>query len=149
MTKNVAVVKITKKDNYAELRECVLANADWFEEGVAERLVEFIDHEVELLSKRSGSKKPKESKAEDELSNAVRRVVEEAEEPMTITDVVKALQEQYPDATPQKVSYRLTQMVKNGILNKEIASIKNEDGKGSRRINVYSVACPESEAEAE
>ena len=38
-----------------ELRDCVTEHADWFAEGVADRLIEFIDHEVELLGKFGGA----------------------------------------------------------------------------------------------
>lgn len=131
-------VKITKKDNFVTLRNCVLENSDWFEEGVADRLIEFIDHEMEQLEKRSASAKKyakKSAKAEDDLADAIAAVLQRGEGAMTIADIIAALDENYA-ATPQKVTYRLNKMVEAGTVTKDSVSIK-EEGKVARKINCY------------
>ena len=131
--------KITKKDNYAELRECVMDHMDWFEDGVATRLIEFIDHEVELLDKRAEDAKKyakKSQKATDAMATNIMEVLMDANgELMTIPDIVNKMSPEL-EATPQKITYRLSTMIKSGDVVKESVSIK-EEGKNARKVNAY------------
>lgn len=134
--------KFTKKDNFAALRECVLEHADWFNEGEADRLVEFIDHEVELLTKRAaGAKKYAEKhakKAEDAMAVNLMEVLVANDTLMTIPQIVAAMNPEL-QATPQKLTYRLTALVKAHEVVKELVSVK-EEGKPTRRVNAYRLA---------
>ena len=134
--------KFTKKDNFAALRECVLEHADWFDEGEADRLVEFIDHEVELLTKRAaGAKKYAEKhakKAEDAMAVNLMEVLVANDTLMTIPQIVAAMNPEL-QATPQKLTYRLTALVKAHEVVKELVSVK-EEGKPTRRVNAYRLA---------
>lgn len=134
--------KFTKKDNFAALRECVLEHTDWFDEGEADRLVEFIDHEVELLTKRAaGAKKYAEKhakKAEDAMAVNLMEVLVANDTLMTIPQIVAAMNPEL-QATPQKLTYRLTALVKAHEVVKELVSVK-EEGKPTRRVNAYRLA---------
>lgn len=133
--------KFTKKDNFAELRECVLEHADWFEAGVADRLVEFIDHEVELLEKRAaGAKKyaQKTAKKEDAMAINLMEVLTAAEGLMTIPQICAKMNPELL-ATPQKLTYRLTALVKSHEVMKELVGVK-EEGKPARKVNAYRLA---------
>ena len=134
--------KFTKKDNFMELRECVTEHADWFEDGVADRLIEFIDHEVELLGKRSTSAKKyaekHANKDKDEMATNLMDVLMDAEGLMTIPQIVAKMNPEL-NATPQKLTYRLTAMVKSGDVHKELVAVK-EEGKPSRKVNAYRLA---------
>lgn len=134
--------KFTKKDNFATLRECVLEHADWFDEGEADRLVEFIDHEVELLTRRaSGAKKYAEKhakKATDEMATNLMEVLVANDTLMTIPQICAEMKPELM-ATPQKVTYRLTTLVKAHEVVKELVSVK-EEGKPTRRVNAYRLA---------
>lgn len=134
--------KFTKKDNFTALRECVLEHADWFDEGEADRLVEFIDHEVELLTRRaSGAKKYAEKhakKATDEMATNLMEVLVANDTLMTIPQICAEMKPELM-ATPQKVTYRLTALVKAHEVVKELVSVK-EEGKPIRRVNAYRLA---------
>lgn len=102
--------RITKKDNYADLRT-LAENANRFD------LVEFIDHEVDLLTKKSSTKKPTKTQlANEELKDAIANVLGASDEPMTVTALIVDSNiaafgtEEHP-ITTQKVSALLAQMV--------------------------------------
>lgn len=129
--------KFTKKDNFLTLRNCIVEHADLFNE--SERLINFIDHELEQLSKRADDAKKyakKTSKASDELSAAISAILMDATEPMIISDIMAVLPTEL-NATQQKLTYRLSKMVEANVVTKAQKSIK-EDGKSTRKINAYS-----------
>lgn len=130
--------KITKRDNYNTLRECVLDHMDWFEEGEADQLVAFIDKELANLDKRAANAKKyaaKNKASGDALTEAVADVLEENQAYMTIPEIVAAINADL-GPTPQKLTYRLNKLVEAGTIEKETTSIK-EEGKTARKINVY------------
>lgn len=93
--------KITKKEMYAKLREVVVDNAE---------LVAFIDHEVELLTKKnSAKKKPTKTQVENvEIKNTILNALTET--PVSITDLI-ANNVELSDYTNQKVSALMTQLL--------------------------------------
>lgn len=130
--------KITKRDNFNTLRECVLDHMDWFEEGEADQLVAFIDKELENLDKRAANAKKyaaKNKASGDALTDAVADVLEENQAYMTIPEIVAAINADL-GPTPQKLTYRLNKLVEAGAIEKETTSIK-EEGKSARKVNVY------------
>lgn len=140
---NMNEKKITKKDNYETLLTLVSAaqSEGYFtqEQNVYERLVEFINHEMEQLDKRAASAKKyakKSTKANDELADAIADYMHSVEGEHTIADVVVALDAM--GATQQKVAYRLNKLVEAGAVVKKATTIKEE--KGSRKVNVYTWA---------
>ena len=107
MTNTTTSTKLTKAQKFAMLRAipAVAENA---------MLVEFIDHEVELLSKKnSAEKKP----TAQQVANAgIVTAIIEGMEPnrlYTVTEVIKSIP-QCADLTNQRVSALLRQLVEAG-----------------------------------
>ena len=107
MTNTTTSTKLTKAQKFAMLRAipAVAENA---------MLVEFIDHEVELLSKKnSAEKKP----TAQQVANAgIATAIIEGMEPnrlYTVTEVIKSIP-QCADLTNQRVSALLRQLVEAG-----------------------------------
>lgn len=99
--------KITKKEMFAQIREVVADNAD---------MVAFIDHEIELLSKKSGSKKPTANQiANEAIKEDILAVV--SADGMTATEVLGA-SDKFAGFSNQKIATLLNQLVKDGKLNK-------------------------------
>ena len=74
--------RITKKDNFTSVRAVLVEN------NASESLIKFIDHEIELLDKKSASRKPtKAQKATSELRDIVLDVFSSAERPLTILEI--------------------------------------------------------------
>lgn len=72
--------KKTKKDFYAELR--VLAEGN-------DELIAFIDHEVDLLTKKSTNKTPTKVQKENEaIKNAIVEALAEIGEAVTVTELL-------------------------------------------------------------
>jgi len=100
--------KITKKEMFAQIREVVADNED---------MVAFIDHEIELLSKKSGSKKPTATQVANEgLKDVILKVLE-GSEGMTASEVLNADVE-FDGMSNQKISALLRQLVLDGKVEK-------------------------------
>ena len=103
----MAEKKITKKEYFSQLREIVKDN---------ENLVNFIDHELELLNKKSNSKTPSKTQIENEnIKNEIVKVLTEMEKPLTITDIQNS-NENLAQFSNQKISALLTQLVNAKIV---------------------------------
>lgn len=98
---------MTKRENYAKIREIVKDNAE---------LVAFIDHEVELLDKKNSAKsnKPTAKQVENEkLKDII--LAEMGDKPMTITEMqtnIPAL----ADLSNQRISAIVKQLVEDNSL---------------------------------
>ena len=99
---------MTKRENYASIREIVekLGRTD---------LVEFVDHEVELLNKKNNApKKPTEKQVENEkLKDII--LAEMGDKPMTITEMqtnISAL----TDLSNQRITAIVRQLVEDNSL---------------------------------
>lgn len=126
---------MTKRDNLNELR--VLAETS----ENRERLIAFIDHELELLDKRNAAaaKSAKRgNKAQDELAALIAESL--TIEPQTIPEILEKINDE--NATPSKISYRLSKMVEAGGAIREMVMMK-EEGKTARRTTTYRL--PESD----
>jgi hypothetical protein len=116
--------KITKKDRFVEMRA-------FFEELERTDLVEFINHEIELLDKKSASKSKKEianANVNAELMQIVKEVLENTDKAMTVSEVMKA-NEVLAELSNQKVSYLMRTLVENKDVTKFV-----EKGKSYFRI---------------
>lgn len=93
--------KITKKEMYAKLRKEVEDNAE---------LVAFIDHEVELLTKKnSAKKKPTKNQIENvSIKETILNALTDT--PISITDLIANTVE-LEGLTNQRVSALMTQLV--------------------------------------
>lgn len=96
--------KITKKERFMELKEIVNERTD---------LVEFLDHEIELLNKKANTKTPSKTQVENEsIKDVIVRTLASLAKPATITEI------QENDSTltalsNQKISALLSQLVKD------------------------------------
>ena len=99
--------KLTKKDYFAQIREIVKDNAD---------LVAFVDHEVELLNKKSTSKTPSKTQiANENIKKVIVDTLSTFEKPITITDIQNANTE-LTELSNQKISALLTQLVNDKVV---------------------------------
>lgn len=107
---------MTKRENYASIREIVekLGRTD---------LVEFVDHEVELLNKKNNApKKPTEKQVENEkLKDII--LAEMSDKPMTVTEMqtnISAL----ADLSNQRVTAIVRQLVEDNSLIRTVVKRK-------------------------
>jgi len=129
-------IKITKKDNYNTLRELVSQAHDLSNED-QDRLLSFIDHEVELIDQRAEKSKKyqQEHKAEtDIMTDMIVDVLKESTAALSVSDIVAKI----VDSTPQKVVYRLGKLFKDGRIVKNTQNVK-VDGSSARKVTFYSV----------
>lgn len=101
--------KITKADNFNAIRDILV------DVGRPE-LVEFIDHELELISRKAERRANTPTKAQIEgarLRSAILEVLRRSGEPMTISQIITALNWGSP-LTPQKISPQLSNLGEHG-----------------------------------
>lgn len=110
------IKKITKRDRFNELLAIaeVKANAE---------LVEFINHEIELLDRKrasSGDRKLTPAQLENEnIKATILEVLAKNDIKMTVAEIQKA-DETLEDYTNQKMSALLKQLVDNGKVTKSM-----------------------------
>lgn len=102
---------MTKREMFTEIRKIVADNAE---------MVAFIDHEIELLDRKSSSpKKPTKTQIENDAYKAeIIAYLTGAEAPQNI----KTIQAEIPSIgglTNQRITHMLTDLVKAGTLTKE------------------------------
>ena len=102
---------MTKREMFAEIRNAVIDNAE---------MVAFIDHEIELLNRKSASpKKPTKTQMENDSFKAV--IVDyltEVDAPKTIKELQAEIAE-LGGLTNQRITHMLTDLVKSDKLTKE------------------------------
>ena len=93
--------KVTKRDRFAQLRAIVIDNAE---------LVDFIDHEIELLNKKNSSKGETKAQIENKaIKSNILGVI--GTQSMTIGQITKAYNEQYEtEFSSNKISALVSQM---------------------------------------
>ena len=142
--------KITKRDNYNTMLALLpeMLNAGMIDSTEDARLAEFLNKELENLDKRASNAKKyaaKNKASADALTEAALDVLTEADTYLTIPQIVAAINAngENADATPQKLTYRLSKLVEAGSIEKETKSIK-EEGKTARKVNVYRIKAEET-----
>ncbi len=103
----MANTKMTKKEWFAVIREMV-ENSE--REDKAEMLV-FIDHEVELLSKKRTSTNSKKDKENEELCIQLEKALAEIGRPVTITEFMKESTAEVATLSNQKLSALLKKCI--------------------------------------
>lgn len=102
---------MTKREMFAEIRNAVIDNAE---------MVAFIDHEIELLNRKSTSpKKPTKTQMENDAFKVV--IVDhlaDVDAPKTIKELQAEVAE-LNGLTNQRITHMLTDLVKAGKLTKE------------------------------
>lgn len=103
----MAEIKKTKRVFYNELLEVVKGN---------DELVNFINHEIELLDKKANSKTPSKTQiANESIKETIKGVLVANGKPMTITDLQENNTE-LANLSNQKISALLTQLVNEKIV---------------------------------
>ena len=135
--------KITKREMYEALINLATTGNLEYEgtEGVetvtGEALKAFAENEIALLDKKAVKAKERaaQKRAEgDELTDAVRAVMStETFEP--IAEIAARIEGE--DVTVAKVTYRLTQLVKNGEAEKSELTIPGGEGQKARKVQGY------------
>lgn len=129
--------KITKREYLNTLR-AIVENGDFdFEnpEMTVDGMLEFIDHEVELLDNKAAAA-AKRAAAKREAGDELRaRIVEllDTENYMTINEIVKALGDE--DVSAQMVTSRLTQACKAELVEKDMVS--TEVAGKTKKLSAY------------
>ena len=97
--------KVTKREMFEAIKAVEAVAND-------EAMVAFIDHEIELLDKKSANKKPSKTQ---EANEAIKAVVLDTlgTEPITVSELLKA-NEAFADMSNQKMSALLRQLVEAG-----------------------------------
>lgn len=105
--------KITKKENFATLTE-IVANSSHPRKA---ELLGFIEHEVDLLSKKSSkTTMTATQKANLEVLEVIKEVLADGEAPMTVSEMIK--DKRLSEYTNQKISALLRKLVEAGEVEK-------------------------------
>jgi hypothetical protein len=146
--------KITKKAmygalvNFANGGELIADTKDGQVTVSMEQLAEFATREIELLDNKAAKAKAAAAKKKtegDELQDAVAAALSDTDfEP--IADIAERVDGE--DVTVSKVTYRLTQLVKNGVAEKQEIAVPTADGK-TRKIMGYRLVVAEVADEVE
>ena len=100
------IKKMTKKDYFAQLREVVKGNAE---------LVAFIDHEVELLTrKNSGNSQTKTQKENEVVCEMLVNELAKIAKPITITDLMN---------TSEVIKNYIVESTEKPLTNQKISAI--------------------------
>lgn len=124
--------KVTKKEWYAEIRKIVEAANVENKDGA----LEFIDNQVKLLEAKAAKAQENAAKKKadgDNLREAVYNVL--TTELQTIDQITEQVVIEGEDITRNKVTARLTQLVKADMAVKD--TVKTDDG---RKVTAYKVA---------
>lgn len=102
--------KMTKVEMFSAIREAVSDNAE---------MVAFIDHEIELISKKAASKKPtKVQELNEHLKEVIYNYFLECEGHKPIKEIQAEIPE-LADFSNQKITHLLSAMIVEGKLSKE------------------------------
>lgn len=128
--------KITKREMYEAIKTgCT--TGEWTVSDV--EVAEFCDNEIALLDKKAIKAKERAAEkraAGDELTDAVRAAL--TDEFAVIADIAAKVAETYgEDATIARVTYRLTQLVKNGEAENGDVKVEGGEGQKTRTIKAY------------
>ena len=108
--------RLTKKEYFGMIREMVADNSE---------LVAFIDHELELLAKKSGSKTPTKTHIENEnIMETIKNELARIDRPVTITELQSESEELAIDSN-QKLSALLKKLVDTNQVAKVIDKKKS------------------------
>ena len=107
--------KKTKREFFGEIREIVKENTE---------LVEFIDHELELLDKKTSAKSTKVNTEQVELMEKIVSALNEIGRSVTISELQKENAEM-AEYSNQKLSAMLKKLVDNGEVTKVVDKKKS------------------------
>lgn len=123
--------------NFANGGELVAQTKDGEVAVTMDQLKAFAEKEIEHLDKKAAKAKETAAKKRaeaDELQNAVEAALSDTEfEPIAVI----AGRIEGEDVTVSKVTYRLTQLVKNGVAEKQEIAVPTGEGNKTRKIMGY------------
>lgn len=127
--------KITKREMYEALVEAAKGGDFKY---TAEDVITFAENEIALLDKKATKAKERAATKAAE-GDALTAIVADAltDEFQSIADIAAVVAESDGDATVSKVTYRLTQLVKNGKAEKTELTIPGGEGVKTRKIQGY------------
>lgn len=120
--------KITKRDNYAAII-AILGDTN-------PALVDFCNHEIELLDKKAATAKATAAKKKadgDAITDAVKAVL--TDELTTIADITAKIGDE--NVTTAKTQFRLNALVTNGYAVKEQVTVDGGEGSKARKLMAY------------
>ena len=126
--------KITKREMFEAIIEAAKGAEFKF---TAEDVITFAENEIALLDKKAVKAKERAAtkRAEgDELTGAVRAAMS-TEDFEPIAEIAARIEGE--DVTVAKVTYRLTQLVKNGEAEKQELTIAGGEGQKARKVQGY------------
>ena len=113
--------KITKRDYFTAIRKVFETyQIDTIDEGID--ILGFIDHELELLARRS-AKRSTPTKAQQEAAEIKARILDvlnDAGVGMTIAEIMNTEPEYFSKFSNQKIAAQLTKLIKEGVGEKEV-----------------------------
>ena len=131
--------KITKREMFEAIK-AGFTTGSWTVDGT--EVAEFCENEIALLDKKAAKAKERQAEkkaAGDELTDAVKAAL--TDEFTVIADIAAKVAETYgEDATIARVTYRLTQLVKNGEAENGDVKIAASEGQKARTIKAYKLA---------
>lgn len=118
--------KITKAQRFEDIK--AMLNGEPVQYGTdKDAAIEFIDYQMELLSRKnsSGEKKPTATQLENENhKERIKDYLRGCSEGVTVTQVLKAVPE-FADFSNQKVARLMRDMLEAGVVSKEIVKGKS------------------------
>ena len=126
--------KITKREMFEAIIEAAKGAEFKF---TAKDVITFAENEIALLDKKAVKAKERaaQKRAEgDELTDAVRAAMS-TEDFEPIAEIAARIDGE--DVTVAKVTYRLTQLVKNGEAEKQELTIPGAEGQKARKVQGY------------
>ena len=118
----MANTKMTKKDWFALIREMIEKS----EREDKDEMLGFIDHEVELLSKKRTSTNSKKDKENEALCEQLEKALAEIGRPVTITEFMKESTAEVATLSNQKLSALLRKCkVDRGTVDKKVDKKKS------------------------
>lgn len=136
-TNNTAEAKVTKRTKYGMLLDIVQTS----DSANREMLVDFINREIELLSKKSASTTSKKSARNTEVENRILDVLTTCGKPVTIAEMFATVPDFATEVmfSSQKVAALLRNLVGEGKVVKEQV----------KKASFYSLAVSETETDSE
>ena len=127
----MAETKITKKDFFAAIRTMV-EGVETVGDIPADKVLEFIDTQVAQIDAKAAKAKARAGEKKAEGDETSKRILEVLTDDFQSGDYITQLVSDIPEITKAKVTARLSNLVKQGKVEKE--QIKTEDG---RKVMAY------------
>lgn len=128
--------KITKREMYTAIAEGVKSGSFAYD---VDDIVAFCNKEIDALDRKAAKAKERAATKAAE-ADALTSIVADAlvvDEFKTIADIAAIVADTDADATVSKVTYRLSQLVKNGVAEKSEVTVPGTNGGKARKVMAY------------